>query len=78
MSMIANKVKGIRASLCQSIEFARLTRQHNDANILVLAGRFTDPSYAIQIVDAFLNEDFSEQERHIKRIEKITKYENIT
>jgi len=76
MSMIANKVRGIRASLCQSIEFARLTRQHNDANILVLAGRFTDLSYAIQIVDAFLNEDFSAQERHINRIEKITKYEN--
>jgi len=78
MSMIANKVKNVRASLCQSIEFARLTRQHNDANILVLAGRFTDTSLAIQIVDAFLHEDFSTDERHIRRIQKIAKYENNT
>ena len=76
MSMIANKVKGIRASLCQSVEFAKLTRQHNDANVLVLAGRFTEPELAIEIVKKFLIEPFSGEERHIKRIQKILNYEN--
>jgi len=76
MSMIANKVKGIRASLCQSVEFAKLTRQHNDANVLVLPGRFTEPALAIAIVEMFLNEQFSGEERHIQRIQKIIKYEN--
>jgi len=76
MSIIANKVKGIRASLCHTVEFAKLTRQHNDANILVLAGRFTTPELAVKIVDTFLTESFSQEERHQRRIDKITNYDN--
>jgi len=76
MNMIANKVKGIRASLCLTPEFAKLARQHNDANILVLAGRFLDNNTAIDIIEAFIKEPFSKEHRHIKRINKILTYEN--
>lgn len=76
MSIIANKVQGIRAGLCHSAEFAKLTRQHNDANILVLSGRYTDTKTALEIVESFINEKFSEEERHINRINKISNYEN--
>ena len=75
MSMIANKVKGIRASLCQSVEFAKLTRAHNDANVLVLAGRFTEPNLAVEIVTMFLHEPFSGEQRHLQRIQKVMSYE---
>ena len=75
MNMIANKVKSIRACLCLTPEFAKLARQHNDANILVLAGRFIEPELAIEIVRTFLNEPFSDEVRHKNRINKIDKYE---
>ena len=76
MNIIANKVKGIRAALCYNVEIAKLARQHNDANILVLGGRFTSALEGIEIVDAFLNEPFSKEIRHSKRVEKIEIYEN--
>lgn len=76
MSIIANKVKGIRAALCHNTEFAKLTRQHNNSNILVLSGRFTESSTALEIVKTFIEEPFSNDERHINRINKIIKYEN--
>ena len=50
MSIVANKVKGIRAALCNSVELARLSRQHNDANILVLQGRFISKKQAGDII----------------------------
>lgn len=75
MVICANKVDGIRAVMCPTVEFARLARQHNDANILVLPGRFIAVSYAQQIIDTFLNTDF-EGGRHTARIDKITEYEN--
>ena len=75
MVIIANKVKGIRASLCLTPDFAKLARQHNDANVLVLAGRFLEKALALEIVETFLNEPFSNEERHINRIEKIKLYE---
>ncbi len=71
MSIVANKTPGIRAALCHSVEFAQLSRQHNDANILVLAGRFTSEDLAKEIVETWLNTPFSEDPRHIKRIDKI-------
>gem|GEM_PF-180850 len=77
MSMIANKVNGIRASLCLTPEFARLARQHNDANVLVLAGRFLNTEQALEILTTFLNEPFSDEIRHKNRIEKINKYEML-
>ncbi len=68
MQMTANKIPNIRAALCQSVEMATITRQHNDANVLTMGSRFTDYDTAIQIVDAFVNTPF-EGGRHQKRID---------
>jgi len=70
MSITANKVPGIRAALCDITDVARLSRMHNDANILVLAGRFTATAYAIEIAETWLNTAF-EGGRHKNRINKI-------
>jgi len=74
MSMAANKVKGVRAALCDTPEAARLTRQHNDANVLTLAGWRTEAADVMDIVDAFLDTEF-EGGRHARRVNKITAYE---
>ncbi len=74
MSIVANKVDGIRAALCHSTEFARLSRQHNNANILVLPARFVSFDLAKKIVDTYLATEF-EGDRHQKRLDKITAYE---
>ncbi len=74
MSIVANKVKGIRAALCHSVELARLSRQHNDANILVLQGRFISKKQAGDIIKIWFSTEF-DGGRHIQRIEKIKKYE---
>lgn len=70
ISMTLNKHQGIRAALCWSVELARLARQHNDANVLVLPARFISEDTALAIVDAFLSTPF-EGGRHERRIEKI-------
>ena len=70
MSITANKVPGIRAALCSITDVARLSRMHNNANVLVLAGRFTASAYAIEIVKALLETPFSGG-RHENRINKI-------
>lgn len=70
MSIVANKVKGIRAALCNSPEIAKLSRMHNDANVLVLAGRFTPTPMALEIVKVWLETPF-EGGRHQARIDKI-------
>jgi ribose 5-phosphate isomerase B len=75
MSISANKVKGIRAALCLNPEFAKRSRQHNDANILVLAADFTTFSKAKDITEVFLSEKFL-GERHRTRINQISNYEN--
>ena len=72
MSIAANKVKGIRCAKVDNIEEARLTRSHNDANVLALNCNNSD---AINIVKVFLDTPFSNDERHIRRINKITEYE---
>lgn len=74
MSIVANKVKGVRAALCTSETIARLSRQHNDANVLILPGRFMDFQEAKKIVDTWLSTDF-DGGRHIRRLNKIKKYE---
>ncbi len=71
MSITANKYKGIRASLCSNVFSAEATKEHNDANVLVLGERVTGVSVALTIVDAFLNTPFSNDERHIRRINNI-------
>ncbi len=70
-SMTANKYPNVRSALLWDVEQAKLTRRHNDANIVALPGRFIDFNIAVQIVEAFLNENF-EGGRHIKRIRKIS------
>ena len=68
ISIAANKVKGIRAALCTDCFMAEATRLHNDANILALGGRVVGPGLALKIVDTFLDTEFSNGERHIRRI----------
>ena len=75
ISMAANKVKGIRAACCSDCFSAKLTRQHNDANILCMGGRVVGPGLALMMVDLFLETEF-EGGRHQKRIEKIAMIEN--
>jgi ribose 5-phosphate isomerase B len=70
MSITANREKGIRAGLVSSAEIARLIRQHNNANVLVLPGRFMEEQEAKNCVKAFLETEF-EAGRHKQRIEKI-------
>ena len=68
ISIAANKVKGVRAALCTDCFMAEATRQHNDANILALGGRVIGEGLALKIVDTFLDTEFSNEERHIRRI----------
>ncbi|MDD4308753.1 MAG: ribose 5-phosphate isomerase B [Candidatus Cloacimonetes bacterium] len=70
MSITANKVTGVRAALCTITDVARLSRRHNDANVLVLAARFTAADYAIEIASAWLETAF-EGGRHQNRLNKI-------
>jgi ribose 5-phosphate isomerase B len=76
MSIVANKVENIRAALCTSPEIAILSRKHNNANILVLPGRFMAESQAKEIAIAWLSTDF-EAGRHQRRLEKIQKFESL-
>lgn len=70
ISMTLNKHQSIRAALCWQPDIAHLARQHNDANVLVMPGRFIDNDMAKKIMDEFFATDF-EGGRHLKRIEKI-------
>jgi len=70
MSIAANRFKGIRAALCHDLYTARLCRQHNDANILVMGGRVIGTGLALEMVELFLNTEF-EGGRHGKRIDLI-------
>ena len=74
MSIVANKVSGIRAALCQTKQFAELSRRHNNSNILVLSGRFISEYLAKEIINVWFNTEF-EGGRHQKRLDKITNYE---
>ncbi|MBN1257270.1 MAG: ribose 5-phosphate isomerase B [Planctomycetes bacterium] len=76
MSISANKVKGARAALCFSVSVAALSRAHNDANILVIAGLNPDTEDPLAIVEAWFATDFSGEERHLRRIAKIKAYED--
>ncbi len=75
MSITANKIHGIRAALCFTPDMARLCREHNDANILVLGARVIKPETAIEMVDIFLTTEFADG-RHEKRIRKIAELED--
>ena len=75
MCLMANKVPGIRATPCYGIFAARLSREHNNSNILVLGGRITGKDLAKQIVEEWLEVKFKGG-RHKRRVDKITKIEN--
>ena len=71
ISIVANKVRGIRCALCSEKTSARLTREHNDANMLAMGGGMIGEVQALEIVDTFLDTPFSEMEKHSRRIKKI-------
>ncbi len=71
ISIAANKVKGIRAALCHDTFSAQATREHNNANILAMGARVVGPGLALKIADTFLDTEFSNDERHIRRINLI-------
>ncbi|GFO86783.1 MULTISPECIES: ribose 5-phosphate isomerase B [Anaerostipes] len=71
ISITANKIPGIRAALCSDTFSARATREHNDANILAMGARVIGEGLAMDIVDTFLETKFSNDERHIRRINMI-------
>lgn len=74
MSIVANKFPGIRASLCNELFTAKMSRLHNDANILVLGGRIVGKDLAKEIVRTWVNTPF-EGNRHSRRLDKISKIE---
>ena len=71
MSIAANRYSHIRAALCTDVDMAKLSRQHNNANVLVLGGRTTSLNSAKNIINAFIMTEF-EKGRHIKRLKKIS------
>ncbi|MBQ8970291.1 MAG: ribose 5-phosphate isomerase B, partial [Lachnospiraceae bacterium] len=71
VSIVANKVKGVRCALCSEQTSARLTRMHNDANVLAMGGGIVGPNLGIDIVDTFLNTEFCGEEKHARRIAAI-------
>lgn len=74
MSIVGNKVKGIRAALVSNVESGKLTRMHNNANVLCLSQKDLNKELAIEIVDAFLNTSFL-GDRHLRRVNKIMEIE---
>lgn len=75
MSLVANKVPGVRAALCLNPFMAKISRQHNDANILILPGRIISEKESRDMALLFLETDFSGEERHVRRVDKIKKIE---
>lgn len=75
MSIAANKFDGIRAALCSDTFSARMTREHNDSNVLCLGERVLGKGLALDIVNIWLNTEFSQGERHKNRIELIERIE---
>ncbi len=71
ISMAANRVKGCRAAVCTTELEAKMTRLHNDANVLALGANIVGPGLAIAITDTFMDTEFSEGERHVRRVRLI-------
>jgi len=76
MSVVANKIRGIRAALCHNEFTARHSKEHNDANILILGGRIIGLGLAREIVKVWLNANFNQKEKHINRLNKIKQEED--
>ena len=77
MSMVANKLSGVRAALCYNLKGARLSREHNDANVLVLGAGFVSKDLAVRITRLWLGTKFSGG-RHRRRLKKLTAIEKMT
>ncbi|RKY02317.1 ribose 5-phosphate isomerase B [Candidatus Poribacteria bacterium] len=75
MSIAANKIPGIRAAACYSTYMARVSRTHNDSNVLVLGARITAVDLALEIVKTWLETEFSGAERHVRRLGLISRME---
>lgn len=75
ISIVANKVPGVRCALCSDTYSAKMTRLHNDANALALGGGIVGVNLAYDIVETFLTTPFSAEEKHQRRIDKITAIE---
>ena len=73
--MAANKVEGIRAALCYTTELAQLAREHNDAQVISIGGRFNTVEQAKAMVGVFLSTEFSGVARHQRRLDMVTAYE---
>jgi ribose 5-phosphate isomerase B len=74
MAMAANKVPGVRAAFCPDLFTARMSREHNDANVLALGGRLTGRELALEIVEMWLRAEF-QGGRHARRVGKVTELE---
>ncbi len=75
ISIAANKIRGIRCALLHDPVSARLTRLHNDTNMMALGAGFTGPMLALEIVDTWLGTEFSGEPRHQRRIDKVMELE---
>ncbi|MDT7544276.1 MAG: ribose 5-phosphate isomerase [Actinomycetota bacterium] len=75
-AIAANKVKGVRCALAHSEETAQLGREHNNANVVSVGARMHDEATAVRLVEVFLATPFSDEARHVRRIEMLTEYEN--
>ena len=76
VSIVANKVNGVRCALLSDLMSARLTREHNDTNMMALGAAVVGEGLALEIVDTWLNTAFSHGERHQRRIDKLMALEN--
>ena len=74
-AIAANKVSGVRCALAWSVETAQLGREHNDANVVSLGARMHDEAAALEILEAFLSTDYSDEDRHTRRIAMLSTYE---
>ena len=75
ISLAANKVKGVRCALCSEPLSAKMTRLHNNANMLALGGGMIGVNLGLEIVKTFLETPFSEEGKHVRRIDKIAEIE---
>ena len=77
MSIVANKVKGVRVALCRDVQDAKASRSHNDANLLTLGAGRTDPKSSFEIIETWLKTPF-EGGRHERRVKKIEEMEEVS
>jgi len=71
----ANKVTGVRAALVWSVETAKLAREHNNANVMAIGGRMHTEEFSLELVDTFIATPFPGDERHVRRINMVSKYD---